>query len=392
MMQAAVLAAACAIPSITAAPATAAQAAEPAAVADAGFAALSQRLFPLFTALGQDGQAMTALMARPEIGELMSAREQRLAACRQEPGCVAQALIWSDSEIRTLANALPAGLTAFDDGIAAQATRELQGVNVILGTYGLGHVPAYPAIDGAGTIEPAERRAWLQAALWLSQTPRAGSVQRFDSSFDFALALLDGSTRTDAIGFLPLDSGMNAAAFDRARRIDWDDFRYSALIVTGIGPELEDMPLSPGGKYHLRLAAQRFALGEAPFIIVSGGRAHPFATRFVEAVEMRGALIQRYGIPADRIVIDPHARHTTTNMRNAARLLMRMGAPLEKHTLVVCNPVQSAAIESPAFVVRNERELGYQPGTAGLRISPTALEWHPAAASARIDPRDPLDP
>ncbi len=111
---------------------------------------------------------------------------------------------------------------------------------------------SYPAIDGAGTIEPAERRAWLQAVLWLPQIPRAGSVQRLDPSFDFALALLDGSTRTDAIGFLPLDSGMNAAAFGRARQTDWDDFRYSALIVTGIGPELEDMPLSPGGKYHLR--------------------------------------------------------------------------------------------------------------------------------------------
>jgi len=391
MMRAAVLAAACAVPNI-AAPATAAPAAEPAAVADAALAALSQRLFPLFTALGQDRHAMTALMARPEVGELISAREQRLVACRQEPGCAAQALIWSDGEIETLADALPVGLTAFDDGVAAQAVRELQGVNVILGTYGLGHVPAYPAIDGAGTIEPAERRAWLQAALWLSQIRRTGSVQRLDPSFDFALVLLDGSTRTDAIGFLPLDSGMNAVAFDRARQIDWGDFRYSALIVTGIGPELEDMPLSPGGKYHLRLAAQQFALGEAPFIIVSGGRAHPFATRFVEAVEMRSALIERYGIPADRIVIDPHARHTTTNMRNAARLLIQMGAPMEKHALIVCNPVQSAAIESPAFVARNERELGYQPGTAGLRISSSALEWHPAAASARIDPRDPLDP
>ncbi len=390
-MQAAVLAAACAVPS-AAAPAAMAQAAGPAVVADAALEALSQRLFPLFAALGQDQQAMAALMGQPAVGELMSARPQRLIACRQEPGCVAQALIWSKGEIETLANAMPASLPAFDDGVAAQAIRELQGVNVILGTYGLGQVPAYPAIDGAGTLDPAERHAWLQAALALSELPRAGSVQWLDSAFDFALALLDGSTRTDAIGFLPLEGGTNEAAFARARRTDWGDFRYSALIVTGIGPELESMPLSPGGKYHLRLAAQQFAKGEAPFIIVSGGRAHPFNTPFAEAVEMRRALIERYGIPADRIVIDPHARHTTTNMRNAARLLMAMGAPLEQDTLVICNPVQSAAIASTAFIARSERELGYMPGTAGARISPTALEWRPAAASARIDPRDPLDP
>lgn len=91
-------------------------------------------------------------------------------------------------------------------------------------------------------------------------------------------------------------------------------------------------------------------------------------------------------------MIEPHARHTTTNMRNAARLLIAMGAPLTQDTLVISNPVQSAAIGSPEFVARNKRELGYAPGTAGKRLSPTALEWRPATAAARIDPRDPLDP
>jgi len=386
-MHAAVFAVACAI-----SPAAVAQTAQPAMVEDAAFSALSQRLFPLFTALGQDRVAMNAVQQQPAVGALMEARAARRAACRQEPACNAQALMWSEDEIATLSAAAPATLPAFDDGVVAQVTRELQGVNVILGTYGLGQVPAYPAIDGAGTLDPAERRDWLQAALWLSELPRAGSIQPLDPAFDFALALLDGSTRTDAIGFLPLEGGMNEAAFARARRTDWNHFRYSALIVTGIGPELERMPLSPGSKYHLRLAAEQFAKGEAGFIVVSGGRAHPFNTPFAEAVEMRAALIERYGIPADRIVIDPHARHTTTNMRNAARLLMEMGAPLAQPTLIVCNPVQSAAIGSPAFVQRNMRELGYVPGTAGARISPTALEWRVAATSARIDPRDPLDP
>lgn len=388
-MRAGLLAAACAL----SAPVLAqAEPVDAGAVEDAAFAALSQRLFPLFTALAQDRAAMNAAMEGPGMGELMSARAQRRAACRQEAGCIAQALMWQEGEIATLAGALPATLPAFDDGVAAQATRELQGVNVILGTYGLGQVPAYPAIDGAGMIDPAERRAWLQAALWLSGAPGGGSLQRMDPSFDFALALLDGSTRTDAVAHLPIEGGMNEAAFARARRTDWGKYRYTALIVTGIGPELADMPLSPGGKYHLRLAAQQFAAGDAPFIILSGGRAHPFATRFTEAVEMRAALIERYNIPADRIVIDPHARHTTTNLRNAARLLMAMEAPLEKDTVVVCNPVQSATIGSAAFVECNQRELGYAPGMAGARISSTLLAWRPEAASARIDPRDPLDP
>jgi hypothetical protein len=383
----AALAAACALSSPVLA-----RAAEPVAVEDAAFAALSQRLFPLFTALAQDRAALAAVMAGPGMGDIMSVRAARQAACRQEAGCIAQALLWQEAEIATLTAALPPTLPAFDDGVAAQATRELQGVNVILGTYGLGQVPAYPAIDGAGALDPAERRAWLQAALWLSGTPRGGSLQGMDPSFDFALALLDGSTRTDAVAHLPINEGLNEAAFARARQTDWGRYRYTALIVTGIGPELADMPLSPGGKYHLRLAAQQFAAGDAPFIIVSGGRAHPFNTRYTEAVEMRAALIARYGIPADRIVIDPHARHTTTNLRNAARLLMAMGAPLTRDMLVVCNPMQSATIGSESFVGRNMRELGYVPGVAGERASQTLLAWRPAATSARIDPRDPLDP
>lgn len=392
-MQAAAFVAACAVPLGAASAAAGSGArAEQAPVADKALQALSQRLFPLFTALGSDGKALAALSRQPAVASLIAARAERVAACRQEPGCIAQALMWREDEIAAVTAALPGGLPAFDDGIAAQATRELQGVNVILGTYGLGQVPAYPVIDGAGSISPQERRAWLHAAQWMAQTPRAGSLQGFDTSFDFALALLDGSTRTDAAAFLPLGSGLNEAAFARARQTDWRAFRYSALVVTGIGPELEDMPLSPGGKYHLRLAAQQFARGDAAFIIVSGGRAHPFNTPFVEAVEMRQALIDRYGIPADRIVIEPHARHTTTNMRNAARLLIAMGAPLTQDTLVISNPIQSAAIGSAEFVARNKRELGYAPGIAGKRLSPTAIEWRPAAAAARIDPRDPLDP
>jgi hypothetical protein len=333
---------------------------------------------------------MNALQARPEVAAMLRARYDRRVACGTDLGCAAQAMVWTDEEAQVLAAAV-AGRGA-DDGPAAQARREIAGINVIVRTYGLGQVPDYPQIDGAGTVDPQEIRARLQAAAWLSQTARAGSVQALDPSVEFALALLDGSDRTDAIGFEPLLGGLNAPAMKRARGLDWKRWRYSAMIVTGVGPEVADMALSPFGKYHLRLAAQRFAAGDVPLIIVTGGRAHPRATRFAEAQEMRAALIERYGVPADAIVIEPYARHTTTNLRNAARLLMAMGAPMDKDTVVVCNPGQSAAIGSAQFVQRNLAELGYEPGKVGARISPTELEFRPSALSARIDPRDPLDP
>jgi len=281
---------------------------------------------------------------------------------------------------------------AVERDIGAQAAREIEGINTILRSYALAQVPRYPAIDGVGTIDPLELRARMQAADWLARTPRAGSAQALDPSIDFALALLDVSDRTDAIGFEPITGGLNAAAAKRARGLDWSRWRYSALILTGVGPETPDAALSPYGKYHVRLAADRFARGDIAFILLTGGRAHPRATRFTEAEQMRSALIERYGIPAEAILIEPYARHTTTNLRNATRVLAAVGAPLDRDTLIVCNPGQSETIASPAFAQRNRTELGYEPGTVGRRLSPTELEFRPSPKSLRIDPRDPLDP
>lgn len=364
------------------------------AVRDSLAERLSRRLFPLLDALGRDDAALQTLKARPDIAALLRARQDRRDACATDLPCIAQAMVWTPSEAATFAAAIPAPANASipDDGAAAQAKREIDGIATIIRTYGQGQVPSYPQIDGAGALDPQESRARLAAATWLAQTPRANSAQALDPSIDFALALLDGSDRTDAIGFDPLTAGLNSAPMKRARTLDWKRFRYSAIILTGVGPEVEGMPLSPFGKYHLRLAAARFAQGDIPFIIVTGGRAHPRATRFTEAEEMRRELIDRYAIPADAIVIEPYARHTTTNLRNATRLLMAMGAPLDRDTLIVCNPVQSAMIESPDFVQRNLRELGYEPGKIGQRLSPTELLFRPSTQSARIDPRDPLDP
>lgn len=356
--------------------------------------ALSQRLFPLIDAAGRDPATLDRLKAGTGVTTLLRARQDRRAACGQDLFCTAQAMIWTPTEAETMGRAAAAltGLSVADDGAPAQIRREIEGVNAILRSYALGQVPPYAQIDGAGVIEPQERQARLQAADWLARTPRDQSAQALDPSFDYAIALLDGSDRTDAIGYEPLTGGANATAMARTKTLDWSRYRFSTMILTGVGPEVDGMPLSPYGKYHLRLAANRFAQGDIAFIIVTGGRAHPRATRFAEAEEMRKALIDRYGVPADAIVIEPYARHTTTNLRNATRLLIAMGAPLDHDALIVCNPQQSAMIESVQFTKRNADELGYQPGQIGRRFSPTELAFRPNRASARIDPRDPLDP
>ena len=396
MRRLATLVAAAALLPLAAAPVQAGAASEPRqdqAVQDRVAGALTARLFPLVATTAPPGQ-IAALKTRPALAAVLAERAARRGSCRADAGCVAKAMLWSEAEIAVLAAAMfPGGSAPVGESLAARMTRELQGVNTIIGTYALGAVPAYPKIDGAGIpADGEESQVRLKAALALAETPRAGSLQRLDPAFEFAVALLDVHDRIDAIGFEPIAAGLNAASVARASTIDWKRYRYSAMIVTGVGPEVPDMALSPVGKLHLRLAANRFARGDVPFIIVTGGRAHPRATRFTEAEEMRRALIERHGVPAEAIVIEPYARHTTTNLRNATRLLMMMGAPLDKDALIVCNPIQSANIESPDFAARNLRELGYEPGKVGKRLSLTELEFRPSPLSARVDPRDPLDP
>jgi DUF218 domain len=383
----ALLSAAALVVTVLAAPASAGD------VGDGAMAALSARLFPLLDAAGHDPAVLDRIAGAPGMESVLRARRERRVACGQDLVCRAKALLWSDGETEAVRRALVAqkGLPAADDGAAAQVDREIAGINGIVRVYALGAAPT-TAIDGPGTISPQDLRARLQAADWIAETPRAGSAQRLDSSIDYALALLDVSDRTDAIGHEPLTGAANAAAMARAKTLDWKRYRYSAMIVTGVGPEIEGEPLSPFGKYHLRLAARRFAAGDIAFILVTGGRAHPRATPFTEADEMRKALIERYGVPAAAIVSEPYARHTTTNLRNASRLLSAMGAPLAAETVIVCNPLQSAYIESARFTDRNAAELGYQPGTVVRRVSPTELVFRPSRASDRVDPRDPLDP
>lgn len=365
-----------------AAPATPASAAP---VRDRTSETLAARLFPLLTRLGT-----SAVPAG-----LRAARASRAAACGDDAACVARAARWDAGEIDALVAALPARAAALpgpsDDGAAAQLRRELRGVTAILDVYALGAAPRYPAIDGPEVApDSAEARTRLRAAVALAATPRAGPL---DPSAELALGLLATNDRTDAIGVSAGPAGpLDAPARRRARALDWSRYRYSALIVTGVGPEVPDMPLSPGGQYHVRLAASRYAAGDVALIIVSGGRAHPRATRFTEAVEMRRALIERYGVPATAIVLEPYARHTTTNLRNATRELAALGAPLDRPALIVCNPEQSRYIEGTAFAERNRRELGYLPGTIGPRRSPTEIEFRPARESLRVDPLDPLDP
>jgi hypothetical protein len=357
------------------------------ATADARLQQLAARLYPSLETLASSPELWRS---SPAIAELRSERDQRLDACGADQDCFVRQALWREEELRGLAGEA-AKLARLDP---ADLRRELEGVNRVLAVYAQNGRPAYPDIDGPDPDEPARlTRARIAAALAYARLAEADERSRLDPSIALSLSLLDMTGRLDAIAFGPFDApAHNGPAAGEAKRIDWAAYPYTALIVPGQGPDDLETRLSPMAKVRLRLAADHYAQGLAPFIIVSGGAVHPRGTRAIEAEEMRRELVERFGIPANRVLIDPYARHTTTNLRNAARILFTVDAPEDRPALIVTSTEQSAYIESPGFATRNERELGYQPGRIGPRVSAYALPFHPERVSLRTDPADPLDP
>lgn len=356
---------------------------------DRHWSLMAGRMFPLVTSI-QPERAPATLAA------VLEQRRKRIDACELAPKCLLLAATWTDADMDAVAAAVPAsgkqpGMA--DDGARAQVVRELRGLNAVLQTYGFGAQPRYPMIDGpVEKVDGAGFKASVADAIWLADAGKHDPAVRLDPSIALAIALIDANERRDAVLFEPLDQAHNAAPFALAKKTDWQRYRYSAIIIPGVGPDNPALSISARSKLHLQLAARRFAQGDVAFIITSGAAVHPKGSQFVEAVEMRKTLVERFGIPAERIVIEPYARHTTTNLRNATRRLHAMGAPLDKPTLIVANSSQSRYISSPEFAARNPAELGYDPGTVGQRHSLYEVEFTPSVRSLRVDPWDPLDP
>lgn len=342
-------------------------------------AALAERLFPTLMQLQQHSVGGSAR-------SVLRQRSRQLSACEQQATCILTASTWTSEQIKAMS---AAPVPRADPGAVE---RELRGLNAILAVYGNGQPPRYPAIDGPIGTAGSDRLARDMAiAVQMAALDDGVAYTALDPSIALATALLDANDRLDAIRFLPIDAGPNAAAFARAPSLQWQQ-PHTAIIVLGQGPDERETPLSAASKLRLKAAARFFAEGQAPYIIVSGGAVHPRGTRSVEAAQMRQALIEQFGIPAEAILIEPHARHTTTNLRNAARLLAALHAPGGRAALVVSSPTHIDTIASPRFEERNRKELGYQPGRIGTRISAYAIGFVPAPESLRIDPLDPLDP
>jgi len=349
---------------------------------------------------------------------ILQRTELSLKDCEKDRACVVNAFMWTEQEAQEVRDRLialaksekalkalvqehlrPSG---YFQGMASLSDEEMiavawddcvKGINRILDVYGLGEKPMYPRIDSV-TYDIRSRDYIESVYLWGQEIRKdAGNAQQFFvAPLHFALMLLDINNRDEAVRYGPMHLLENREAYAAIPNIKWDKYPYSAIIILGAVSPIYASKLPPTGKLNVKLGAENFTQGLAPLIIVSGGHVHPFRTPNAEAIEMKRELMDKYHIPASCILIDPHARHTTTNLRNASRLVYKYNIPSDKKLLITTNSYHSTYVESPKFVTRCQDELGYQPGQILKRISPSTLEFLPDMKSLHRSAIDPLDP
>ncbi len=364
---------------------------------------LGARLFPLFTILAGDPSLRAALAADASLARASAAARAGLtaaAACSGEGACVSAALALDPAAAASSRERLFAGLgaagsplvsahmlpsgafmrwavipgespealvgSAYDDEIEHSA--ELAAGYV----FGLPPERLAPLVEAVATSSPSD-------ALW------------FEPLEALAIAGLRAEGRDEAVRYEPIDQGENAAALARVARIEWSAWRFGAIVVPGQGPEDPDTVLSPLGRQRCDVAVKRWQARLAPFLIPSGGHVHPDRTRYAEAIEMKRYLMAQYDVPEDAILVDPYARHTTTNVRNTTRMLLDAGMPPDTPVLVTSDIGQSfyiAALLKP----RCERELGYVPWRGGAALGRTDSCLRPTPDVLYLDASDPLDP
>lgn len=264
-------------------------------------------------------------------------------------------------------------------------------VNYCIDVYGLGKKIRYPAIDSASYQVESKKYQQMMSEM-LNGIAKNNKVPFYEIRNKVVLGLLALNGRDEAVRYEPLSLKENRSARKKLSKTKFSAFSYTAIVVPGEGPEQYGIRISDASKKRCRLAVERFKLQQAPFIIVSGGNCHPFRTEFNEAEEMKRFLVDSLKVPASAVIMDPHARHTTTNFRNASRYLIEYGFPLDRPTMLVTTMDQADYIANPKFGERNIKELGYLPYKDLKRLSALEFSFFVNKEVLTRDAVDPLDP
>jgi len=265
------------------------------------------------------------------------------------------------------------------------------GINQIMDVYIRGRSARYPGIDSISFARGDEGFKSLISGDIQRLIARADGYLFFGLPLHSAIDALKINKRDEAARYEPLNAGLNRLPAMMLAGVKWPAYKYSVILVPGLGPETPGVALDSGGMKRCDAAVLRFRQGLAPFIVVSGGHVHPFRTVYNEAVEMKKYMVEQLHLPASAVFIEPYARHTTTNLRNTSRMIFRFGLRPDKPVLVVTDENQSNFIVGQMGKTAI-RDLGYEPYKNMKRITGFDTEFYPVWESLQVNPADPLDP
>jgi hypothetical protein len=272
--------------------------------------------------------------------------------------------------------------------------QDVRGINHVIDIYGEGQKPRYPLIDSISFVRnsPIHQNMIEESVRYLLESQQENQLF-FALSLRSASLFLHINDRNEATDFEPMSETVNKNSYDYISSVDWDKYPYSVILLLGSGPDDYKTTLNPGIKPRLKMIAHKYHQGVAPLIAVSGGRVHPYKTPNNEAFFMKKYLVEECGVPEWAILMEPHARHTTTNVRNTVRIMFRQGVPMHKCALISSSERHVSSVASPAFAERCQREMGVKPYELGKRISEQFVEFYPQVIALQINPvDDPLDP
>lgn len=372
--------------------------------------------YPLAYAISSDADAASICRSDATLKSLSENRFKRVAAAEAGIDAV-KAGMWSDEQIKESALRLSSLYTPDNalgkiirsirkDGdyvlydnlpdnefIARAFIQDAEGMNTAISRYALGEKNRYAGIDSISfDVNSRIFRNIIEDIFSTVLKETSRDKVFFDLPMQIALRFMEASERDEPADCEPLAENENRLAVKSVKRTKWDKYPYSALLVPGQGPDIYNQPLSPNGRLRCAYAAALYKEGKAPFIIVSGSRVHPRQTPFIEAVEMKRFLVEECGIPSSAIFIEPHARHTTTNFRNAARIMLAAGIPMDKKALVTSSKYQIDYIVKEKFSSLCITMMGVLPFELGSRLNDRELEFIPKACATQRAPIDPLDP
>jgi len=352
-------------------------------------AAPAHKIFPLFVELDAEAARLAALK---DLQDGDDARFTAAATCADAP-CVIAKTSWSDADIAAAAERTS---KAFDGTTFATTRLRPSGAFNLRAEQTDGELIAAAVIEHmkaarsaisafAAEVEQPKLIAAVNAARGTTVVPY------YQRTRALALAILTDAGREQATLYEPLDKGENAAALAAIPSIEWSKYPFAAIVVPGLGPT-DASPLAEGGRIRADMAAQRYQAKLAPLVLLSGGHVHPDRTKYSEAIEMKRYLREKHGLPESALIVDPHARHTTTNLRNASRLLLRYGVPPERPIVVNTDMFQSVYMIGPPFAKRCREEIGYEPWRKLVSLSTTDTCLLVTRRSLHIGPSDPRDP